>query len=533
MTRAFEPAMVETEAKFDVLERKAARALLGAADLAGLPGIGAPRTVRELDQYLDTADGRLRRAGWAARLRVTDGDSRIQLKRLAAPEAAGVQRRTELDGAGGPIGDPSSWPRSAARRRLLQLLAGAPAEPTVTLRQDRLVRDFGEYGGRVELSLDRIAVIAADAVAGRLTLLELEQRDAPVAEFERVAAALRILPYLSASTGTKLGWATAVVAHRRRVDALPVIGDEDAPLRADDPTAEVGRRIMRAQLRRLVERERAFLVSAGPEEIRRMRVATRRLRATWRAFGGAYGGRTPDRLRRRLSRLADALSAVRDLDVLSSRLDAHLAGPNEQAPDALAGLTAAVATRRAAALQSLERELASPRHGQWLDDFLTFVETPGRGTIQAKPPAPRLLREQVGGWIWSGFERVLAWESLVGVADALTLHDLRLETKRLRDVIQVTAPMALAPVEPVVAALVRLQDALGALNDATVTAGVARGYLDSTPAGLDPDEIRAIERFAASQERAAERLRRRIPWAWRTATSPASRRRVARLIGSF
>ena len=352
-------------------------------------------------------------------------------------------------------------------------------------------------------------------------------------EFERVAAALRIQPYLSPSSGTKLGWAAAVVANRTRLDALPVIDEEDPPLRADDPTAEVGRRILRAQLRRLIERERAFLVSAGPEEIRRMRVATRRLRATWRAFGGAYAGRSPERLRRRLGRLADALSAVRDLDVLAGRLEARVAGADLEAPGALASLVAAVATRRATALRALELELAAPRHRQWLDDFVTFVETPGRGAVQLRPPAPRLLREQVGGWIWSGFERVLAWESLVGAADALALHELRLETKRLRDVIQVTAPMASAPVEPIVATLVRLQDALGALNDATVTAGVARGYLISSPAILEPEEIRAIEQFAADQERAAERLRRRIPSTWRVTTSPAARRRLARLVGSF
>jgi CHAD domain-containing protein len=312
-----------------------------------------------------------------------------------------------------------------------------------------------------------------------------------------------------------------------------MIGDEDLPLRSDDPTPEVGRRILRAQLRRLLDRERGFLAASGPEEIRRMRVAARRLRATWRAFGSAYTGRTPDRLRRRLGRLADALSAVRDLDVLLGRLDEHVAGPGGDAPDAFAGLAAAVTARRAAALRSLGAELASPRHRQWLDDFVRFVETPGRGAVPVKPPVPRLVREQVGGWIWSGFERLLAWEPLVGVADAETLHALRLETKRLRDVIQAAAPMASAPVEPVVATLVSLQDGLGALNDATVTAGVARTYLGSQPAGLRPEEISAIERFAESQERAAEQLRGRIPSIWRVATSPAARRRMARLVGSF
>ena len=290
MTRA--PGEIETEVKFDVLERKGARALLGGPDLAGLSGVGTPRTIRQLDQYLDTADGRLHGAGWAARLRTVGDESRIQMKRIAAPDADGIQRRVELDGLAAPAEDPSSWPRSAARRRLLQLLAGAPIVPTVTLRQDRLVRDFGDDDCRVELSLDRIAALTSDAVAGRLTLLELEHRGGPMTAFERVAGALRILPYLSPSRGTKLAWAAAVVANRTRVDALPVIGDEDVPLRADDPTAEVGRRILRAQLRRLIDRERAFLGAAGPEEIRRMRVATRRLRATWRAFGGAYAGRT-------------------------------------------------------------------------------------------------------------------------------------------------------------------------------------------------------------------------------------------------
>jgi len=526
-------ATLEVEAKFDVLARGATRGLFDAPDLAGLPGIGAARRVRHLDRYLDTPDGRLRAAGWAARLRTTDAETRIQLKRIGAPGTDGVTRRTELDGPAGPDENPQSWPTSAARRRLIQLLHGETASTRLTLRQDRLVRDYGDDGCRVELSLDRTAALAGDAVAGRLTILELELRTGEVAGFDRAVAHLRVQPFLSPSRVTKLGWGSAVVANRTRADALPVIGEEDVPLSADDPTGEVGRRILRAQLRRLLERERAFLASPGPEEIRRMRVATRRLRATWRAFGPLFEGRTPDRLRRRLGRLGDALSAVRDLDVLLDRLATYTAGPGHADPEALASLVATIATRRAAALARLEEELATPRHGRWLDAFVQFVETPGQGLIQTRAPAPRLAREQVGGWIWAGFERVMAWEPVLPIADLPTLHLLRIDAKRLRDLVQVVVPLSTEPAPAIVAALVRLQDTLGAMNDATVTAGACRAYLDEHVGTLPATEVRAVGRFATAQERAAESLRRLAPAAWRGATSPLARRRIGRFIGGL
>ena len=526
-------ATLEVEAKFDVLARAPTRALLRGADLAGLPGIGAPRQVRQLDRYLDTSDGRLRAGGWAARLRTINGETRIQLKRIVAPGKDGVTRRTELDGPAGPDEDPVSWPTSAARRRLLQLLHGETATTRLTLRQDRLLRDFGDDGSRVELSLDRTAALVGDEVAGRLTILELELRAGEAAGFERAIAALRVQPFLNPSSVTKLGWATALVASRTRADALPLIGEEDSPLAGDDPTAEVGRRILRAQLRRLLERERAFLASPGPEEIRRMRVATRRLRATWRAFGPVFEGRTPDRLRRRLGRLGDTLSAVRDLDVLLARLETWVAGPGSAEPHALAGLAAAIAERRAAALVRLEAELAAPRHGRWLDTFVEFVETPGLGTVPAGPPAPRLAREQVGGWIWAGFERLLAWEPMLPVADLPTLHLLRIEAKRLRDLVQVAAPLSAAPTTAIVASLVRVQDTLGAMHDAAVTAATCRAFLDEHAGVLPGSGSRAVARFAIAQERTAERLRQRAPAAWRGATSPIARRRIARFIGGI
>ena len=525
---------VEIEAKFDVLDRSAARELLAAPALGDLPGIGAAQRVRHVDRYIDTPEGRLRAAGWTARQRTIDGDRvRIQLKRIGDPGADGVMRRTELDGPAAPGDDPEGWPASAARRRLIQLLHGEAFTTRLTLSQDRLVREFGSDGDRVELSLDRTTVLSGVEIAGRLTVLELEHRAGAAAGFDRAAALLRVQPFLSPSRVTKLGWGATLVANRTRADALPSIDEEDLPMAGEDPTAEVGRRILRAQLRRLLDRERTFLATPGPEEIRRMRVATRRLRATWRVFGPLFAGRTPDRLRRRLGRLGDALSAVRDLDVLLGRLETWTEGRGSSNPEALAGLKAEITARRATALGKLEAELAAPRHPRWLDAFAEFVETPGQGVVPVEPPAPRLARETVGGWIWAAFERLLAWEPMLPVADMPTLHQLRLEAKRLRDLIQVAAPLSSEPSEAIVTTLVRVQDTLGAMNDATVTAGTCRAFLTQHVGSLTGPEAQMIGRFASAQERAAESLRRRAPAAWRGATNPAARRRIGRFIGGL
>lgn len=526
--------LVEIEAKFIVLDRAAARSLLMADSLAGMPAVGPARRIGQVDTYLDTADARLSQAGWAARVRAVGDATRIQLKATTPADARGVQRRRELDGPalpGQPIAD---WPPSFARRGLIRLLGDGQVGQTVALAQSRLVREFGSGESIVEVSLDRIQVLEDGETRGRLDLVEVEQRTGSKDAFERALSFLGVQPSLARTARTKLAWARDISALRGRPDGLPIIeNDPDAPM-SDELTPEAGRRILRAQLRRLVDRERAFQLESGPEEIRRLRVATRRLRATWRTFEATYAGSIRTRFRRRLRDLSDALSAVRDLDVLLARLDAHRSTSIEPATEqAMAIFRAEIETRRAASLDRLRDDLAGTRHRSWLVRFAEFVETPGRGVIPVGPPTPRLFREQIGGWIWSGYERMLAWDSLIEIADAATLHDLRLETKRLRDVIHVAAPLATTSAEPILAGLERLQDELGAVNDAMVAAAAARAWIDANGHAHPVAIPVAVADFADAQEDEMARARRRAPASWRLVTSTLARRRMGGFIGSF
>src|SRR6185503_10016175 len=59
------------------------------------------------------------------------------------------------------------------------------------------------------------------------------------------------------------------------------------------------------------------------EGVHKMRVATRRMRAAWRVFDGAYPPKVAKRYVAELREVAQALGAVRDLDVQLDRLAAY------------------------------------------------------------------------------------------------------------------------------------------------------------------------------------------------------------------
>ena len=525
------PPPVEVEVKFDVLDRRAARSSVLGADLVGLVAAGPAVRVRLVDRYLDTPDERLRRSGWAARVRTIGATSRIQLKQLSPTDRDGVARRRELDGpavAGRSIED---WPTSFARRRLIQLTHGEPVAETLALRQNRLVRRFGDGAHALEMSLDRVEVLVGDQAVGRRLILELEQQGASDATFAYAVAFLRARPDLSIATTTKLAWAADLGTRTRSEDGLPLLTGPDLTFLADEPTAEAGRKILRNQIRRLLDRERDAREKPTAEEIRRLRVATRRIRATWRTFGASYAGTRPEQIRRGLRRFWRLLTNVRDLDVLLARLDAYAEGQGTDLRDLLQNLRRTVDDRRTRALTALTDELPSGRHLHWIEAFVDFVDSPGRGVVPVEAHAPRRLRDEVGGWIWSGYERLLAWEPQLPLADVDALHELRIEAKRLRDLILVVTPIVSVPTATATAGLVGLQDALGAMNDAAVTASVVRAYLAKRTT-LTPDETRAAERFALAQERQVAAARRRVPGAWRRVTGPVGRRRIAQVIGS-
>ena len=166
---------VEIELKYAVADRTIGERLLNAETLAGFRAIGAPRPTQHEDRYVDSADGALARAGFAARLRTSANDTIVSVKSTGGGDGS-LHQREELEGPADRTSDVAGWPPSAARSLILELCGDAPLVELVTIRQFRRRRDLELPAGRraVELSLDEVDVVARGRVVERFLELELE-----------------------------------------------------------------------------------------------------------------------------------------------------------------------------------------------------------------------------------------------------------------------------------------------------------------------------------------------------------------------
>ena len=200
---------------------------------------------------------------------------------------------------------------------------------------------------------------------------------------------------------------------------------------------------------------------ADPEGLHQVRVASRRVRAVLDLLDPAT---CPGfkRHARRLRRLTKALGLTRELDVHAARLE----GLTELLPGSL----------RAAASEHLLEELERRRSKARAQMSRDLARTPLRGLERLRveagtgaPPAATGL----GPAVWACLEPwVHAVESplppLLLEEDALGLHRLRIQVKRLRYTLEVLEAAFPSPLEDWLARLRDLQTCLGEYHDLAV-----------------------------------------------------------------
>jgi exopolyphosphatase/pppGpp-phosphohydrolase len=98
---------------------------------------------------------------------------------------------------------------------------------------------------------------------------------------------------------------------------------------AEEPFVQAGRRMLRERAEKLLDWRDEVLRNEDIEAVHKMRVATRRLRATLDAFESCCEPRQFKKVYRRIKKMADLLGSARDTDVMLQGLRAEL----EQVPD--------------------------------------------------------------------------------------------------------------------------------------------------------------------------------------------------------
>jgi len=206
------PRPVEIELKFRLADEAAGDRYLLADELAGFHPISPVRSTQLEDRYLDTADGALARAGFAARLRQTAKGTTVSVKSMARRNGDGAtHRREELEGPADRTAGPRDWPHSDARSLILEQCGDAPLVELVTIRQLRRKRKLQSEDTIVEVSLDEVDAVSRSRVVERFVELEIELVNGAEEALARIENVVASDPALTPSTGSKLESALAAI----------------------------------------------------------------------------------------------------------------------------------------------------------------------------------------------------------------------------------------------------------------------------------------------------------------------------------
>ncbi len=479
----------EVELKFDVEPGSAER--MGALRaLAGLEG----RSVQLESRYFDTPSADLRKAGMTLRVRQSPG-RQVQTLKTRGGSMVGLYDRGEQEcDLPGPDLDLGAFDPSLVAE-LERIMDGRPLRPVAATRFTRTLWVVARRDALIEVSLDQGEV---ENEVGRADLIELEM--------ELVRGKPRDLFVLASEIASEMPLRLGVLSKSER--ALRLLDDpgqaakaRPAPIARGASEGTAFRRIAHECLRHYRLNEMMLLTGATGAPLHQARVALRRLRSALSLFRPTVSGKAWRQLREELGWLMGVMGTARDLDVLG--------GLDEEAD---------LRTETDQAYARLRQALDSPRTREL---FLRLAFLLEAGSWRFGKRAERNVAALAVAQLERQWRRVDRDSGTIATLAPHPRHRFRLQVKKLRYWAEFL--IGLHPEgdparrqQDFIAAICRLQEILGAMNDAT---------LPNRRSGVTPDAGTGAARAAANAaERAMEEAGKAAGY-WRAAIGARRARR--------
>ncbi|MFG2419657.1 CHAD domain-containing protein [Streptomyces sp. NPDC048448] len=474
-------------------------------DLTDVPGVSRviDKGVAELDAtYYDTADQRLATAFLTLRRRTGGDDAGWHLK---LPVSEGVR-----DEIRAPLSDTVPEELTALVRSRIR---EAELVPVVRLLSARDISHLVDASGTLlaEVSVDRVRAERLSGGAGSTEWTEIEVEladDGDPAFLDKVEKKLRKAGLKRSASASKLAKALDDTAPRKSAhpekaekaeraekagkaekggkagatdkvaDASKATATAAKPGPPDSAPHTAGDHVLayvRTQRDAIVELDPAVRRDV-PDSVHRMRVATRRLRSTFRSYGKIFDRTVTDPIGVELKWLAAELGVDRDQEVLTEHLTATL---DELPSDLVTGPVQARVSAWSGARRSGSRQrLIAVLDGKRYLDLLTALDT-----LVAGPPlleaAAKKPEKVISKAVRKDFKKVagLVGEALElppGSERDLTMHDARKKAKRTRYAAEAATPALGKPAADLVKSMKSLQTLLGDHQDSVMVRGALR-----------------------------------------------------------
>ena len=488
------------------IERKYESDESGLPDLTGVAGVATvvDKGVAELDAvYYDTYDERLAASSITLRRRTGGSDAGWHLK---LPVSTGV--RDEIHA---PLSD--TVPRTLTGL-VRSLVRDGELLPVMRLRSARDVRDLLDADGALlaEVSVDAVRAerIGGKGGTAQWTEIEVELADDGDPGFlDKVDKKLRKAGVRASESPSKLARALAETSPKKRrkqrtTAAAPLVTAGDHVLA-----------YIRTQRDAIIELDPAVRRDL-PDSVHSMRVATRRLRSTFRSYRSVLDRAVTDPIGEELKWLAGELGVDRDQEVLTERLTAAL----DELPRALL----AGPVRRRLRTWSHARHGGSRRRLIAVLDGRRYLEL--LGTLDALVTDPPLRaaaaddpEKVIAKAVRKDFKKLsdLA-EQAIGLPSGtdrdLAMHDARKKAKRTRYAAETAAPVLGKPASELVKSMKSLQGLLGDHQDSVMARGALRDLaIQAHSAG---ESAFTYGLLYGREERRAELAEAALPEAWET-----------------
>lgn len=449
--------------------------------LPQLPGKALPPRVLT-STYYDTDDYRLAQARITLRYRVEAAKGAWQLK-LPRDSA-----RLELEFPGDRTGPPKSL-----MTLLFAQVRGHPLRPIATLRTRRTgIRVGGAHRPLADVVLDSVVALEGRRVVNRLYELEVELVGGDEKALRRIEQVLRAAGAVDGDP-------------RPKVFQLLGLGLTEAhdPVLPSAQTIEHIKAALRTQVQLLLTHDPGTRLGSDPEELHKMRVATRRLRAYLRAAQSLFVPEWVAQIRTETAWLGSALGPVRDLDVLLAYLHKEFATLRPSERRACERLLERLQEQRIAARADLLQALESDRYLLLLERLETAAQAPVVSDTTVSPM-------NIAGAEFKKLRRAVKKSGLD--ASDTVLHEIRIKGKRARYAAELAQTSAGTPADRFLFHAKAFQDLLGEHHDAAVTEQRLRTLIRLAHNGMAAVALgRLIERQSARRRG----VRQALPKVWR------------------
>ena len=495
----------EIELKLEVPEQALAR--LTRSPLLRRAGNGTHRPASLVSVYYDTDTQKLLKHGLTLRVRRI-GRRYVQTVKQEGGASSALMDRCEWEDHIAGEKPNLDLARKTGLESILSKKLQARLKPLFETRVRRQVYSIRSGGSEIELTIDK-GMVSAGRQSSPICEVELELKRGDAAELFKVARSLaeHVPVQLAVTSKSERGYALIAGRKPRAVGAASVTILPDANCQAAFQSCA------RACLHQIVANQNPIR-NGDPEGVHQARIGLRRLRAAISLFGRMLLDLQSGAIKRDLKWIALELGPARELDIFINRVVTPAVAGRSQQPG-IATLTQDLRCKRREAFGRARSAIESGRFRALLLDVAAWIEA-GDWTRNADDLSRALRDQPIGTAAAAEMERrrkkIVKRATTLAKLDPVQRHRMRIRAKKLRyaaEFFSVTFPgkKAARRRKDFIAALERLQDALGDLNDIAVHEGLTKRLADAQENGGKRRHRAANKAFAAGRMSGREEAR--------------------------